>query len=56
MPAEKLEIMLIPIGFFDQNPALDVPGGADPKSTLAFAEADGQETQGETGGTDSCCF
>jgi primary-amine oxidase len=55
MPAEKLEIMLKPIGFFDQNPALDVPGLKDPKSTLAFDEAHDSETQGAPGGTGSCC-
>lgn len=55
MPAEKLEIMLKPIGFFDQNPALDVPGLKDTKSTLAFNEAHDNETQGAPGGTRSCC-
>lgn len=55
MPVEKLEITLKPISFFDQNPALDVPGTADPKSTLAFNEAHEHETQGASGGTGSCC-
>lgn len=55
MPVEKLEISLKPLSFFEQNPALDVPGSVDPKSTLAFDEQHQNETQGAPGGTGSCC-
>lgn len=52
---EKLEVTLKPIGFFEQNPALDVPGAKDTASVLAFGEVNGAETQGLPGGTGSCC-
>ena len=46
MPVDHLRVTFKPSGFFTANPALDVPGGIDPKSVNAF---------GGEGSSSSCC-
>lgn len=39
MPAEHLSLILKPVGFFRQNPALDVPATTDKASVKALPKA-----------------
>lgn len=51
MPVEHCRLYLKPVGFFKQNPALDVPGTTDKHSQVAFGhEANGNATEGA-----ACC-
>ena len=38
MPYESVGFTLKPVGFFDSNPAVDLPYGANTASTLAFSK------------------
>lgn len=57
MPVEHVRLTLRPVNFFEQNPAIDVPGTQDVASVVAFDEksnAVSTNTNG-TNGTPSCC-
>ncbi|GJJ14192.1 hypothetical protein Clacol_008454 [Clathrus columnatus] len=58
MPVEHVRLTMRPINFFEQNPAIDVPGTQDVASILAFEEpSNTEEIHGTNGtnGTTSCC-
>ena len=61
MPCDTMTVSLKPSGFFEQNPALDVPqstqkgNGSRLVRDEELVEAVGNEEGGSGGGEDTCC-